>query len=138
MKANYIKFALLLMALSMLLVSGCGNDKPNSIAQFSPEIINNADAFQFQVTGATNVTTALSYTWQNAGTQATINHSSVVSEGTATVTILDASQTQVYTSGLVASANETSEVGATGAWTVQVALVGVSGTLNFRVETLTP
>jgi hypothetical protein len=126
------------LGLMMILTVGCGNDNNNTLAPFQPEIVNDADAFQFQVTDADNVTTVVSYTWQNSGTQATINHSSVINSGSATVTILDAQQTQVYTSGLVSSANETSDAGTAGSWTIRVAMVECSGTLNFRVEALTP
>jgi len=126
------------LGLILALAAGCGNDNNNTLAPFQPEIVNETDAFQFQVTNAENVTTVVSYTWQNTGTQATVNHSSTVNSGTATVTILDAQQTQVYTGGLVASANEPTQAGEAGAWTIQVVLMECSGTLNFRVETFTP
>lgn len=132
----------LLMAIGLGLIlalgAGCGNDNNNTLAPFQPEIVNETDAFQFQVTNAENVTTVVNYTWQNTGTQATVNHSSTVNSGTATVTILDAQQTEVYSGGLVASANEPTLAGEAGAWTIQVVLMDCSGTLNFRVETFTP
>ena len=126
------------LGLILALAGGCGNDNNNSLAPFQPEIINETDAFQFQVTNAENVTTVVSYAWQNTGTQATVNHSSAVNSGSATVTILDAQQTEVYSGGLVASANEPTVAGEAGAWTIQVVLMDCSGTLNFRVETFTP
>lgn len=129
-------------ALALILIipvlSGCGGNKNTALAPFQPEIINNAGSFQFQVTEANTVTTVATYTWQNDGTQATVNHSSVISSGSATITILDASQAQVYTSGLLASANEPTDAGTAGDWTIQVVLMECSGTLNFRVETFTP
>ena len=138
-RMNAVKMAVYLLSFALLIpvINGCGNDNNTALAPFQPEVINDADAFQFQVTGADNVTTVVSYTWQNSGTQATVNHSSVISGGSATVTILDANQTQVYTSGLTASSNEPTTAGTPGNWTIQVVLMGCSGTLNFRVETLT-
>jgi hypothetical protein len=135
-----LKTAICILSLSLLIpvLNGCGNDNNSALSPFQPEIINDADAFQFQVTDADNVTTVVSYTWQNSGTQATVNHSSVINSGSATVTVLDADQTQVYTSGLVASANEPTQAGTSGDWTIQVVLMECSGTLNFRVETFTP
>jgi hypothetical protein len=126
------------LGLTLILTAGCGNDNNNSLAPFQPEIINETDTFQFQITDAVDVTTIVEYAWQNSGTQATINHSSVIDAGYASITILDAQQTEVYSSSLVASANEPTDAGTAGAWTIQVALMECSGTLNFRVETFTP
>lgn len=116
---------------TLLFTSGCSN---NSLAPFQPQINNAADNFQFQATGLTNVTTTVQYTWSNSGTQATVNHSSAVTGGTATLTIKDANGTQVYTGALVASANPTTSAGVAGSWTIRVDLVNTGGTLNFRVQ----
>lgn len=119
-----------------LLMVGCSSDKANPLSAFQPEIINNADAFQFQITDATNVTTTVTYPWENTGTQATINHSTVTTSGSATVFLLDADTTQVYSASLSASLNEASSVGTTGTWIVRVVFVNFTGTTNFRVEKL--
>ena len=138
MKSNRVLLTLFALGLILALVAGCGNDSNNTLAPFQPEIINETDTFQFQITDAVDVTTIVEYVWQNSGTQATVNHSSVIDAGYASITILDAQQTEVYSGSLVASANETTNAGAAGAWTIQVALMDCSGTLNFRVETFTP
>ena len=131
-------FIVSIISLAVLGVVGCGgsNNGTAPLAAFQPEIINVADAFQFQATNVENVTTIVSYPWSNSLTQATINHSSVLTGGTATVSIFDNDSTLVYTSGLVASLNEASSAGTAGTWYVTVQLVNVSGTLNFRVESL--
>ena len=108
----------------------------NGLQYFQPEVINNADAFQFQITDGVNVTAVVSYPWTNTGTQATINHSTATTGGSATVTLFDADSIQVYTSGLVASATDQSSAGTTGTWYVQVVLTNFDGTANFRVEKL--
>ena len=93
------------------------------------------DNFQFQTTGVTNVTQTLQYTWSNSGQLASINHSSAVTAGTATLTIKDAANTQVYSGALVSSGTVmTNPSGAAGNWTIIVTLTNVSGTLNFRVQ----
>jgi hypothetical protein len=120
-------------AATLLLAAGCSD---NSLAPFQPQINNAADNFQFQATGLTNVTTTVQYTWSNSGTAATVNHSSTVTGGSATLTIRDANGTQVYSGALVASANPTTSVGVAGAWTIRVDLVNTGGTLNFRVQKL--
>ena len=124
-----------IFALLGLLVAACSDD-PNPIAAFEPEVINTADAFQFQITDASNVTATLSYSWQNTNQQATVNHSTVTTDGAATVIILDADSVQVYSSGLVASRTEASAIGAAGLWTVRVILAGFDGTANFSIEPL--
>lgn len=124
----------LLLLASLILAVGCSSDKANPLASFEPEIIADADAFQFQATAVKNVTTTVEYTWDNTSTSATVNHSSVITGGEATVTIFDADSTQVYTNGLAASLNEGTQTGTAGAWRVRVTLTNLSGTLNFRVE----
>lgn len=123
-----------LLAVFMILMTGCGSNNP--VSAFEPEIINNADAFQFQITGGSNVSTTLSYQWNNTNTQATIDHSTALTAGSAAVTIFDADSNQVYTSGLLTSGNETSGSGTAGAWTITVVFADFDGTVNFRVEKL--
>ena len=116
-------------------LGGCSNNS-NPIAPFQPEVINHADAFQFQITHAKNVTTALNYSWVNSGTRATINHSTSTTSGTASVTLFDAAAQQVYTSPLLASGTQQSAVGVSGTWTVRIVFNNYSGSANFRVEKL--
>ena len=133
MRKSPILFFLLLIG--ALFANACSDDE-NPLAPFEPEIINNADAFQFQITGANNVTVTRSYTWNNATTGATIDHSTARTGGTATVVILDADGTEVYRSAMLASGSGASAVGTAGAWVVQVIFSAFDGTANFRVEKL--
>ena len=122
---------------ALALTVGCSSSKPNApISAFQPEIVNNTDAFSFQATAIENVSATMVYSWQNTGTQATINHSSTVDSGTVSVTILDANGTQVYANPLVASLNEPTTAGTAGVWTVTVTLTNAYGTLNFRADKL--
>ncbi len=136
MKRIITALSLLFTILVIALLGGCSSDKSNPLAPFEPEIVNNQDAFQFQATDVKNVTATLSYPWQNTGMQATINHSTALTGGAATVTIFDADSAQVYTSPLLASATEQTISGLAGTWTVKVVLTNASGTFNFRVEKL--
>lgn len=114
-------------------LAACGGDSVTN-PQFEPEIVNLTDSFAFQVTDLTNVSENVTYTWQHTGTLGNVNQSSSVSAGTATLTILDAQGTQVYSRNLSENGTFTTNAGTDGSWTIQVALSGVSGTLNFRVE----
>lgn len=123
---------LLIIALASLLLAGCSNDNP--LAPFEPEIVTEADAFQFQVTDAKDVTVTRSYVWSNAAGSASIDHSTKLTDGSATVVVLDGTGTEVYRSALKASGTEQSQSGAAGEWTVMVIMSGFDGSANFRVE----
>ena len=124
-----------ILTLFVLTLTGCGKDT-NPIAPFEPEVINNADAFQFQITAAENVTTTVNYQWDNTGTQGTVDHSTARTAGSATVTIFDDTGAQVYSSALLASGNEATISGQAGTWTVRVVFSEFDGAANFRVEKL--
>lgn len=117
---------------ALLLLAGCSD----SLAPFQPEINNATDNFQFQATGLTSVSFLRTYTWQNTGTAATVNHSSAVTGGTTLLVIRDANGTQVYSDSLKASGTPATTTGVAGAWTIRVELTAVSGTLNFRAQKL--
>jgi len=111
----------------------CGSDP---LGPFQPQISNATDNFQLQATNVANVTTTVTYSWVNTGTQATINHSTTTTAGTSLLVIKDALGATVYSHTLSPSLNEPTIVGQTGTWTVQLTLTGYSGTLNFRAQKL--
>ncbi|MCX6829663.1 MAG: hypothetical protein NT002_10345 [candidate division Zixibacteria bacterium] len=133
MKTLVDKLSLPAILLLVLIAAGCDN---NPIKAFQPEIMNKTDSFQFQITHAANVTTTLTYTWNNTGTRATINHATALTRGTAAVMLLDANGNEVYSSNLKPSGTETSVVGTAGAWTIKVTFGDFGGTANFRAEKL--
>ena len=117
-----------------MMLSACGSDPTDPIAQFEPQVNNATDSFQLQATDITDVGTFLQYTWQNTGTQASVDHSTTTAGGAAGLVIKDASGTTVYDQGLAPSLNEDTALGSSGNWTITVALNQYSGTLNFRVQ----
>jgi hypothetical protein len=119
-----------LVAGAVGLLLACGDP----LAPFQPEIANAADSFQFQATGVKDLTWSHDYAWVNTGTTANVDHSSVVTTGTATLIIRDANGTQVYSSPLNPSGSVTTGAGTSGTWTIRVELVTLDGTLNFRVQ----
>lgn len=82
----------------------------------------------------TNVNATAIYTWSNSGTAASVNQATTISAGTATLTILDANGTQVYTKDLGVNGTLLTSTGRTGHWTIKVVLSDYSGTANFRVQ----
>jgi hypothetical protein len=124
------------LSITVLLVvlSACGDSKSALDPKFQPQVGNQPDSFQFQTTGITNVTQTLHYVWQNNGIAATINQACSVTGGMATITLKDASGWAVYSADLRANGTFPSTTGTSGAWTIDVVLTNVSGTLNFRVQ----
>ncbi len=118
----------------LLLLAGCGGGNSALNPQFQPQVANLQDNFQFQSTGVQNVTQTLTYTWQNSGTGASINQACTVAPGTAFIHLLDASGKAVYSADLAANGTFSSIAGTAGAWTIQVVLTNVNGTINFRVQ----
>jgi hypothetical protein len=118
----------------VLLLGAC--DGTNVIGpENQPEINNNTDNFQWQVTALDNVSQTLTYPWETTGANASVNQSSSMSGGSATLLITDADGTQVYSGSLADNGTFPTATGTAGTWTIEVTLSGVSGTLNFRVET---
>lgn len=119
---------------SLVVLAACGSDNNVLGPQFQPEIVNEPDAFQFQATGVTGVTQTLNYTWQNSGVSANVNQSCSLSGGSATLVVRDAAGQIVHQMDLSNGGTFESLAGQTGAWTVQVILSDLDGTLNFRLE----
>lgn len=116
----------------MLAGSGCSDP----LGPFQPEITNATDSFQLQATDVGAVTSTLTYSWINTGARATINHSTTTTAGSARIVIRDGAGTIVYDKALVPSLNEPTTAGTAGTWTIQLALAGYSGTINFRAQKL--
>lgn len=121
-------------AILVCLVAGCGDSL--TLDPFQPEVSNATDNFALQATGVSNASGTNTYTWQNTGTRATINHSTTTQAGSARLVIKDAAGTTVYTKALVPSLNEPTTAGVAGTWSVQLVMTGYSGTLNFRAQKL--
>lgn len=119
---------------ALLALVACSDDP---LAPFQPEISNQPDTFQLQATGVTGRTASLSYSWSNSGAQATVNHSTTTSAGSARLIVKDGAGVIVYNELLVPSLNEDTLAGTGGTWTVQLVLDDYSGTLNFRIQKTT-
>ena len=133
MRIHSITMVVLLLAITAL-SAGCSDDDPTAPPGIEPEIVNVTDSFEYQITDITRYTRTASYTWRNTGTQAAVDHSTTVTDGDGTLTVLDADGTQVYTGPLAASGSELSGTGTPGDWTVRLSYDNFSGTVNFRVQ----
>lgn len=125
---------LLLSAIIIMAASACAGRNLLLDPSFQPEISNQPDSFEFQVTDVNGVTDVVQFTWQNTNTTATVDHSSSITGGSATLTILDSVGQQMYLEPLTPSGNDAIGSGTPGDWTIIVAGNNVRGTLNFRVQ----
>lgn len=116
-----------------VVIMACGDSNPIGPSN-QPEVANLRDNFQFQASNLQNTTQTLSYGWENTGTAANINVSGQISGGRATMTLRDASGTQIYSANLAATGTFRSSSGTPGDWRIEVRLEDVTGTLNFRIQ----
>jgi len=117
----------------VLAIGAC--DSANLIGPANQLEVNTAvDNFQFQVSTLDNVSEHLSYTWENTGTQATVDISQAITGGTALLTITDAAGTTVHQANIGSANNTDTSVGVAGTWNIDIELAGATGTINFRVQ----
>jgi len=115
--------------------AGCGSEPVGPGVQ--PEITNSVDNFQYQVTDIRNYSHTDSYSWQNTGTQASVDQSATVTTGAASIVVLDADGTQVHARSLADNGSFTTAAGTAGTWTIRVTYQVASATVNFRVQKTT-
>lgn len=114
-------------------VAGCG--AANVIGPGNQLQVTNApDDFQFQATDLNNVTQTLTYNWSNTGDSASINQSSSLTGGSATLTVLGPTGTVLYQSGLQNNGTFHTQKDTSGTWQIQVVLTKANGTPNFRIQ----
>ena len=118
-----------------LLLAACGGDGSNGIGPGNQlQVTNAADDFQPQVTSMHNVTETLRYAWTNTGDSASINQATVVTGGTATLTVRGADSTVVYQSDLTGNGTFQSTLSTAGTWFIELRLRQADGDVNFRVQ----
>ena len=128
------------VVLAALLISGlvaCSEGPTSPGVQ--PQITNLTDDFGYQVSGVQNYTSTDSYGWLNTGTDATVDHSTSLTSGSATLVILDAVGAEVYSRPLDQSGSFATASGTAGNWTIRIVYVSTtSPAVNFRVQKATP
>ena len=118
---------------TMPVLSACGSSTGPG-ASFQPQVSNAPDDFQFQATNVRNATWTFSYAWSNSGIRASVDQTSSIITGTATMTILDAGRTQIYAGDLKANGTFLSSGGAIGTWTIKIVFTNFTGTPYVRVR----
>ncbi|HET7228558.1 MAG TPA: hypothetical protein VFJ16_01015 [Longimicrobium sp.] len=118
----------------VLAALGCGGGGGDILAPFQPQVSAATDNFQFQVTGLTGIDLTRDYAWPTTGTRVDVNQATQLTGGSATVTLYDAANTQVYAHDLTANGTFQSSAGSTGTWRIRLNLVNARGNVNFRVQ----
>lgn len=129
----------MLTAVALLGASACSDDPaaPRNLG-VEPEITNDTDVFQFQVSDSEGYTGTLTYDWNNTGELANVDQSSAIEPGQAILTLIDAYGTEVYSRDLSEDGSSASDPGVAGTWRVRIAITDLTGTVNFRAEKRTP
>lgn len=111
----------------------CAEESPAGL-ELDPAIVSQIDDFSFDLVGFADATETWHYTWTNTAPTATVDHASVLTAGSATLTIFDANADPVY-SGPVANGDTVgTATGAAGAWIVRVVLTKAAGAVRFRLR----
>lgn len=130
---------LLATLLATISLVGCSDD-PNQLTSVGvePEVVNDPDVFQFQVSAVESHTGTLKYTWSNSGTLANVDQSCSIVSGRAILTVTDAAGAEVYSQDLEVDGSIATSAGAAGDWEVRIVFADMTGTVNFRLEKRTP
>lgn len=131
-----MRFTRGMIAASLIAIVGCGGDTVTDPGRETgqPEIVNSVDNFEFQGTGIEDRTETLRYVWQNSGTTATAYWSTNLSDGSASLTVFDATGAEVLSAPLSSESAGSTDTGSPGPWTIQVLLANASGTITFSVQ----
>ncbi len=129
-----------LLAVTAMVIGGatfaaCSSTSANLIGPSNQlQVTDTTNNYQFQVSALSGVTQTLKYNWLNTSDSASVNQASTLTAGSAMLTILDSTGTQLYQASLVNNGTFKTLAGHAGTWQIQVVLSGASGTLNFRVQ----
>lgn len=118
-----------LAALGMMWNLGsCASTEPNEFT-----VQNAINDFQYQIRSVSKWTATREYMWRNTGTVASVDQSSFIQAGSATLTLFDANGVQVHSEDLAPTGIFVSEAGGPGVWKIRLTTANVTGTITFRV-----
>ena len=122
------------------MLAGCGESTTETAPTnttpppYQLEVSNVANSFAYQASPLKSVSGLTQYSWRNDGTIANVNQSPSNLTGTASLVVLDAAGTQVYSRSLTDNGTFVTSAGTAGMWTVRINFSNVSGAVNFRLQ----
>jgi len=125
-------------SLAVAFGAGCSNPAETLGPKNDVQITNLVGHFQLTVDDMQNVTTTLTFPWNNPGTYATILHESFVPHGTTLLIVLDADGTEVYNGELLYQLEDRTLDGAPGEWTVTFSLDKTVGQIDVTLDAAYP
>lgn len=124
------------LALALLLAAPACENPPETLgADNHVEVTNLVGHFQLTVDDMQNVTTEMTFKWQNPGQYADIQHLSFIPHGTALLIIRDAADSVRYDGELLYELDDrTVGIGVPGEWTVTFSLDQSVGNVNVILD----
>jgi hypothetical protein len=135
-----IRNARLAAAASLLVAAavGCSNPSETLGPDNNVAVTNLVGHFHLTVDNIQNVTTRMTYTWQNPGVYAAIQHLSFMPHGTTLLIIKDADGTEVYNGKLLYELDDRTLNGTPGQWTVIFSLDRSVGQIDVILDAAYP
>jgi hypothetical protein len=119
------------IAVGALLVSACNDPIRMVTSENRPQLIDEADTFEYQAFDLDNVHDTLRWTWFNTGIMASVTHHSFIPHGDTLLSVRDADGAVVYQNPLQSPEDselvKSTHVGRPGTWTIELNLYGVDG-----------
>jgi len=115
-------------------VTGCDNPAETLGPRNEVQVTNQVGHFELSVQDMQNVTTTMTYAWQNPGAYAAIQHLSFTPHGTTMLIIADASGTEVYRGKTLYQLEDRTLDGVPGAWTVTFTLDQSVGNIDVILD----
>ena len=102
------------------------------------QVTNQVGHFQLTADNIQNVTTELTFAWENPGIYAAIQHLSFMPHGTTLLIITDADGVEVYNGKLLYQLDDRTLNGTPGAWTVRFSLDKSVGQIDVILDAAWP
>lgn len=120
--------------LALSTVVGCDNPPETLGPKNDVQVTNLVGHFELSVQDMQNVTTTMTYAWQNPGVYAAIQHRSFTPHGTTMLIISDGNGVEVYRSKTLYQLDDRTLDGAPGAWTVTFTLDQSVGNIDVILD----
>ena len=117
--------------LIVTILTACGGDPLGPDGR--EQVTRSVDNFLLQMWDLADATETRSYTWQNTGTQATIEILQVACSGSAILLVKDDAGTVVHEEDIFNDNDTDTSVGVAGDWTIEIQLQNVNCSFSFRL-----
>jgi hypothetical protein len=117
---------------------GCNNPAETLGPGNHVDVTNLVGHFELTADNIQNVTTRMTYAWQNPGVYAAIQHLSFMPHGTTLLIIKDAAGTEVYNGKLLYELDDRTLDGTPGEWTVIFSLDKSVGQIDVILDAAYP